>query len=61
MNNNFFPQAVEIVNQAIDADKLGEYESALKLYRRALDYFMTGLKYENNPTSKKLILERVDG
>ena len=22
---------------------------------------MTGLKYENNPTSKKLILERVDG
>ena len=30
-------------------------------YRRALEYFMTGLKYEQNPASKKMILERVDG
>jgi vacuolar protein-sorting-associated protein 4 len=61
MNNNFIPQAVTIVQQAVDADELGEYETALKLYRRALDYFMTGLKYEQNPASKQVILERVDG
>ena len=36
MNNTFIPQAVEIVTQAIDADKIGEYETALKLYRRLL-------------------------
>lgn len=61
MNNTFIPQAVDIVKQAIDADKLGEYELALQLYKRALDYFMTGLKYEQNLASKKLITERVDG
>lgn len=61
MNNNFIPQAVTIVQQAVDADELGEYETALKLYKRSLDYFMTGLKYETNPKSKAVILERVDG
>ena len=61
MNNTFIPQAVEIVKQAIDLDNLGEYEKALALYRRSLEYFMTGLKYEQNPASKKMILDRVDG
>ena len=50
MNNTFIPQAVEIVKQAIEADSAGEYEKALPLYRRSLEYFMTGLKYEQNPT-----------
>lgn len=61
MNNNFIPQAVEIVKQAIDYDNLGEYEKALDLYRRALEYFMTGLKYEPNPASAKAITERMGG
>jgi vacuolar protein-sorting-associated protein 4 len=61
MQNNFTPQAVEIVKQAIDHDNLGEYEKALGLYRRALEFFMTGLKYEQNPAARKMILERVDG
>ena len=49
MSNTFIPQAVEIVKKAIDADTAGEYEKALPLYRSALEFFMTGLKYENNP------------
>eukprot|EP01035_Chromulina_nebulosa_P041440 gene41440-56064_t len=61
MNNSLIPQGVEVVTQAIEADKNGDYENALKLYKRALDYFTAGLKYENNPTSKKLIMERVEG
>jgi vacuolar protein-sorting-associated protein 4 len=61
MQNTFTPQAVEIVKQAIDHDKLGEYDKALPLYRRALEFFMTGLKYDQNPASRKLILERIDG
>jgi hypothetical protein len=38
----FIIQAVEVVTQAIDADKEGDYEKALQLYRKSLDYFMTG-------------------
>lgn len=50
--NTFIPQAVEIVKQAIEADGAGEYEKALPLYRRSLEYFMTGLKYEQNPAGE---------
>jgi len=61
MNNNFTPQAVEIVRQAIDADNIGEYEKALGLYKRSLELFMLGMKYEQNPTAKKLLADRVEG
>mmetsp|Transcript_14438 Transcript_14438/g.31821 ORF Transcript_14438/g.31821 Transcript_14438/m.31821 type:complete len:455 (-) Transcript_14438:205-1569(-) len=61
MQNNFLPQAVDIVKQAINHDNLGEYEKALGSYRRALDLFMTALKYEQNPMTRKTIIDRVDG
>jgi vacuolar protein-sorting-associated protein 4 len=61
MNSNFIPQAVEIVKQAIEADNAGELEKALPLYQRALDYFVTGLKYEQNPAAKKMVQEKVFG
>eukprot|EP01039_Chlorochromonas_danica_P007407 gene7407-8193_t len=61
MQNNFLPQAVEIVKQAIDYDNLGDLEKALSLYQKALEYFLTGLKYETNPTSKKIINEKIEG
>lgn len=61
MNNTFIPQAVDIVKQAIDYDNLGEYERALQLYQKALEYFITGLKYEQNPASKKIISDKVAG
>ena len=43
------------------ADNEQDYEKALDLYRRALTYFMTGLKYETNPAAKNMIMERVTG
>jgi vacuolar protein-sorting-associated protein 4 len=52
MNNTLIPQAVEIVTQAIEADNNGDYQTAFQLYHRSLDYFVTGLKYEQNPTGK---------
>lgn len=61
MNNTFLPQAVELVKQAIDYDNLGDLEKALGLYQKALEYFLTGLKYEPNPTSKRIIQEKVAG
>lgn len=61
MENQFIPQAVEIVTQAIAADHAGDYEKALPLYKRSLEYFMTGLKYEKNPAAQATIKQRVDG
>ncbi|CAE7281442.1 VPS4 [Symbiodinium microadriaticum] len=61
MNNQFITQAVEIVTQAITADNEGEYDKALTLYRKSLDYFMTGLKYEKNPAARERVMEKVEG
>lgn len=61
MQNNFIPDAIEIVSRAITADNNGDYSQALSLYRDALSRFTLGLKYEKNESRKKLILERVEG
>lgn len=61
MQNNFIPDAIEIVSRAIAADNDGEYEKALSLYRDALSRFTIGLKYEKNESKKRLIIERVEG
>mmetsp|Transcript_22545 Transcript_22545/g.40100 ORF Transcript_22545/g.40100 Transcript_22545/m.40100 type:complete len:322 (+) Transcript_22545:402-1367(+) len=61
MQNNFIPDAIEIVSRAITADNEGDYDKALSLYRDALSRFTIGLKYEKNESKKKLIIERVEG
>ncbi len=35
-----------------------EYEAALPLYMQSLEYFLKGLKYETNPSSKEVIKAR---
>lgn len=60
-NNNFSSQAIELVQKAIEADGKEEYESALSLYRDALSRFTLAIKYEQNPTRKKLLMERTEG
>ncbi|KAJ8602640.1 hypothetical protein CTAYLR_004108 [Chrysophaeum taylorii] len=61
MQTNFIKQGVEIVSEAIAADNAEEYEKALGLYKRALEVFMTGVKYEKNPSARDTILTRVEG
>jgi hypothetical protein len=61
MNNTFIANAIKIVTEAIDHDNKQEYEPALAKYKQALDHFMTGLKYEQNPASKATITTRVAG
>jgi len=61
MDNNCISQAVDIVQKAIEADNNGDFESALSLYKDALERFTLGMKYEKNPTRKKMVLERVEG
>ena len=39
MYSNFKDKAIESVTQAVQADKDGQYEEALELYKRALELF----------------------
>lgn len=45
----------EYVKEAVVEDNAGNYAKALDLYRTALDYFATHLKYEKNPKAKEAI------
>lgn len=51
MDSQFIPKAIDMVKDAIAADNNQDYETALGLYKKSLEYFMTGLKYEPNPVS----------
>ena len=52
MQNSFYPQAIDVVQKAIEADNAQEYEKAYALYKKAIEYFVTGLKYEQNPSGE---------
>ena len=49
------PPVLEYVKQAVDEDNAGNYAKALELYKVALEYFSTHLKYEKNPKAKDAI------
>ncbi|CAJ1922429.1 unnamed protein product [Cylindrotheca closterium] len=61
MENKFLHQAIDIVQKAIEADDKDEHESALALYKDALERFTMGIKHEKNPTRKKMVMEKVEG
>mmetsp|Transcript_82686 Transcript_82686/g.145927 ORF Transcript_82686/g.145927 Transcript_82686/m.145927 type:complete len:451 (+) Transcript_82686:425-1777(+) len=61
MDNKFIPQAIEIVKQAIEADNAKDYEKAYTLYKRALEHFMVGIKWNKNPAAREMILKKVEG
>ena len=56
---DFKAKAIEIVKEAVTEDNAGNYENALRLYKAALEYFSTHLKYDKNPASKKAITAKV--
>ena len=49
----------EYVKEAVQEDQAGNYQKAFDLYKIALEYFSTHLKYEKNPRSKAAISEKV--
>lgn len=60
-HNQFLNQGVEIVRNAIAKDNNKEYEAAYQGYQAALDRFVLALKYEKNPSTKKILTARVSG
>ncbi|GJN09730.1 hypothetical protein PR202_ga27761 [Eleusine coracana subsp. coracana] len=55
MYSNLKQQAIEYAKQAVQEDSAGNYAKAFPLYRNALEYFKTHLKYEKNPKIKEAI------
>lgn len=58
MYSNFKEKAIEYVKEAVQEDNNNNYERAYELYKIALEYFTTHLKYEKNPRAKASILEK---
>lgn len=50
---------MEIAKEAVIADNNNEHEKALSLYKQALTYFMTGLKYIKNDRTKQAVREKI--
>mgnify|MGYP000425993532 CR=1 FL=1 len=59
MDNSFIPKGMEIAKEAVIADNADEHEKALALYKQALNYFVTGLKYVKNEKTKSAVKEKV--
>ncbi|XP_011046276.1 PREDICTED: vacuolar protein sorting-associated protein 4B-like isoform X2 [Populus euphratica] len=58
MYSNFKEQAIEYVKQAVQEDNAGNYSKAFPLYKNALEYFRTHLKYEKNPKIREAITQK---
>mmetsp|Transcript_22463 Transcript_22463/g.36103 ORF Transcript_22463/g.36103 Transcript_22463/m.36103 type:complete len:281 (+) Transcript_22463:144-986(+) len=59
MESKFIPEAIKIVKTAVQADNEDRMKEALALYKKALRYFITGLKYEKG-RSKELVREKIN-
>lgn len=59
--SRFLPTAIETVKKAIAKDDEKQYEEAFNLYQAALERFVTAMKYEKNPSRKKVLAKRIDG
>ncbi|GAB5371764.1 hypothetical protein AAMO2058_001607900 [Amorphochlora amoebiformis] len=58
MESNFIPEAIKIVKTAVQADNENRLPEALVLYKKALRYFITGMKYESG-RAKELVNEKI--
>lgn len=58
MYSNFKDKAIEYVKEAVQEDQNNNYDKAFELYKIALEYFSTHLKYEKNPRSRAAIQEK---
>lgn len=60
-NSDITSQAIDLVQKAIDADHNADYETALGLYKDALQRFTMAIKYEKSPARRRLLMEKTEG
>ena len=56
---NFMQKGIELAKEAVEEDRKENWAAALDLYKRALEYFGTHLKYDKNPKSREMISNKV--
>eukprot|EP01006_Ploeotia_vitrea_P034268 TRINITY_DN65733_c4_g1_i1.p1 TRINITY_DN65733_c4_g1~~TRINITY_DN65733_c4_g1_i1.p1 ORF type:complete len:452 (+),score=273.75 TRINITY_DN65733_c4_g1_i1:101-1456(+) len=59
MDGKFITKGIEVVKEAVAADNANEPEKALALYKQALNYLISGNKYEKNPRMKESIRSKI--
>ena len=57
----FYEQGTEKVKLAIVADNGGDYTTAYNLYKNAITLYVTGMKYDQNPSSKQMVKDKTQG
>ena len=55
----FYDEAIKLCTQAVEADDAAQREKAIAYYSASCEYFLAGRKYDRNPTSRTLVLNRV--
>eukprot|EP00698_Gefionella_okellyi_P003970 TRINITY_DN1367_c0_g1_i11.p1 TRINITY_DN1367_c0_g1~~TRINITY_DN1367_c0_g1_i11.p1 ORF type:complete len:370 (-),score=92.65 TRINITY_DN1367_c0_g1_i11:1327-2436(-) len=55
----FYQKGIELVGKAISADEREQYEDAMPLYIRGIEYMLTGLKYEKHQKVKGVVRTKV--
>jgi len=52
-------KGIKIVNEAIELDNAGKYQESLEKYQHAIEYLITGNKYEKNPQTKAMVTKKL--
>ncbi|MES1909486.1 MAG: hypothetical protein MHM6MM_002215 [Cercozoa sp. M6MM] len=61
MGSNMQQKGIEFIRSAVAKDEEEEFEEALKLYQRGINYLMKSLKYEQNESRKEMITDKIKG
>lgn len=59
MSSDFVSKGITIIKEAVQHDNDDQLDEALSLYKRGLEYLITGLKYEKNQKSKSIIQQKI--
>ena len=54
-------KGIELAREAVEEDNKQSWQAAKELYTRAIEYFMTHLKYDKNHKSREMISNKVRG
>ncbi|CAK4648050.1 hypothetical protein LEN26_006132 [Aphanomyces euteiches] len=52
-------QAIRLIQQAVEQDRNANFVLAFRLYMQSFEYFMVAYEYEQNPSAKKFIGDKM--